>query len=79
MLFRSGCDLNDRFFRCGTAFLPTTNFPVTLAAGATNRFDIAVIEGEPAFRITDIREPSGTRASTSLSPLGVTLARAGAT
>jgi hypothetical protein len=69
-----GCDLNDRFFRSTTAFLPTTNFPVTLVAGTTNRFDIAVVEGEPAFRITDIRAPSTTRESASLSPLGVTLA-----
>ncbi len=48
-----------------TAFLPTTNVTVALAAGATNTQNFTVTSGEPAFRITHIRAPSANSESFS--------------
>ena len=41
-----------------TAFLPTTNKPVSLAAGVTTTLNLAVAAGNPPFRITAISRPS---------------------
>lgn len=41
-----------------TAFLPSTNKPVALSAGATNALDFTVVSGNPPFRIAAISRPS---------------------
>jgi hypothetical protein len=50
-------DISERFNLAETRFLPTTNMPVTVAAGGSSRRDFAVTSGTPPFRITRIRPP----------------------
>jgi len=52
-----------------TRFLPTTNFPVTLQAGVTNTLNFAVIDAQPAFRISNVRDATTNAGSFSWAPL----------
>jgi hypothetical protein len=53
-----GANINGTNFNTAdTSFLPTTNVPVSLSAGATNTLNLVVINAEPAFRITRILKP----------------------
>ena len=56
-----------------TAFLPTTNVIVALAAGAINTQNFAVTSGEPTFRITHIRAPSPNSESFSTNSFPASL------
>jgi hypothetical protein len=58
-----GTNISSDLAAADTGFLPTTNYPVTLAAGMTNTLNIAVQSGTPAFRIAYIREPTTTSGS----------------
>jgi hypothetical protein len=51
---------NPDFNSADTSFLATSNTSVVLTAGTTNTLDLAVVNSEPAFRITQIRMPSAT-------------------
>src|ERR1700728_1473256 len=53
-----GADVSSAYNAADTSFLPTGNFPVTLAAGATNTLNFTVTNGNPAFRITFMRPPT---------------------
>ncbi len=53
----TGRDIEQRFDLAETHFLPTTNKPVSLAAGQTTTQNIPVLPGTPAFRISRIRGP----------------------
>ena len=52
-------DIQAAFVTADTSFLPTTNSPVTLTAGATNTLNFAVVNGPPSFRISRILSPDG--------------------
>jgi hypothetical protein len=56
-----------------TSFLPTTNVAIALAGGASATQNFAVTSGEPAFRITHIREPSAVAETFSWFPYPVSL------
>ena len=58
-----GRDISFDFDSADTGFLPTSGDNVTLTAGATNTLNIAVVAGNPAFRISIIRYPSLTSGS----------------
>lgn len=53
-----GSDISPDFAGAQTSFLPTTNQPMTLRAGAITTFDFAVASGTPRFRITWLRPPT---------------------
>lgn len=53
-----GQDITALFTNAVTAFLATTNSPVTITAGVTNTANLTVVATNPAFRITYIREPT---------------------
>lgn len=53
-----GSDIAPAFAGAMTGFLPSTNKPVAVTAGATETLDFNVTPGEPAFRITRIRPPT---------------------
>jgi hypothetical protein len=54
-----GLDLDpytSAYNNAATAFLPTTNQPVTLTAGSATTKNVAVAAGTPSFRITETRQ-----------------------
>ena len=54
-----GPDIQSPYYdNADTSFLPTTNFSATITAGVTNTLNFAVTNGDPAFRITQIRKPT---------------------
>jgi hypothetical protein len=55
-LFR-GSDVSPDYAAANTSFAATTNFPITLQAGATATLNFAV-SGPPVFRVARIRVPS---------------------
>ena len=55
---RRGGDIAAEYESAVTAFLPSTNRPVTLKPGVTNTLDFTVLSGTPAFRIAAISRPS---------------------
>jgi hypothetical protein len=61
------------FDSADTSFLPTTNSAVILSAGTTNAMSFAVTAGDPAFRITYIRQPTTSPGSYSIASLPVTI------
>ena len=67
----SAIDIQAAFVTADTSFLPTTNTPVTLAAGTTNTVNFAVVNSSPAFRISRILSVDGNFARpvpSSVSP-----------
>jgi hypothetical protein len=54
----SGADISGDYFAVQTEFFPTTNTPITVAAGATATRHFAVTSGVPPFRISRIRPPT---------------------
>jgi hypothetical protein len=56
-----------------TSFQPTTNVTITLTAGAPATQNFSVTSGEPAFRITHVREPSAVAETFAWSPYPVSL------
>ena len=64
-----GRSIDQPYSAAETSFLPTTNMPVTLTAGVTNTLNIAVVPGEPPFRISDLRGATTNVGSFSWSSL----------
>jgi hypothetical protein len=66
---------NINFINADTAFQPTANVPVTLAADATNTVNFDVTAGSPAFRIGYFRVPSANAGSYLIksTPVGLTV------
>ncbi|HXT41128.1 MAG TPA: matrixin family metalloprotease [Candidatus Angelobacter sp.] len=56
-----------------TAFLPSNDADITLAAGTTLTQSFTVTSGSPAFRITQIRTPSNNSGSFNWSSLPTTI------
>jgi hypothetical protein len=63
-----GPDISNEFNAADTTFLPITNTPVVLTAGATNTLDFAVQNASPAFRIGYLRAPTANAGAFSWSP-----------
>ena len=66
---------NNNFANADTAFKPTANVPVTIAANATNAVNFDVTDGSPAFRINYLRVPSASAGSYSIrsTPVGLSV------
>lgn len=69
----AGAEFGAEFANADLNFLPTTNHPVTLTAGATNQLNVTVAAAVPPFRITHLREPTANAAAYSISSLPITL------
>ncbi len=67
----TGPDISSEFNAAETRFLPTTNITVTLQAGVTNTLNFSVIDHEPPFRITSIRDATTNSGSYSWAPLPI--------
>ncbi len=72
-LIRGSDVQNPQLNNADTAFLPTTNSPVSLTAGTTNTLNLAVSNGTPAFRIALVRQPSSNPGAYSIGSLPCTL------